>query len=223
MLALKAFTSVSVLNRNNINSLEHVLGYLQSQNCDTSKYQLEKSDWNNLEEEKQSLKVPNHVFHKHIKPKKRHELFRLGQTCSLVSAATNCQTVLDIGGGMGHLSRLLNFGYGLNVICLECNENLGEQAARLDKQLAETCAKLGVAIEKAFPSHVTAMISPDTKNLDELFDRHPSIQLDHNYGLIGLHTCGDLGPTMIRLFSRVPEIRFILAVGCCYMKMDLTR
>ena len=43
------------------------------------------------------------------------------------------------------------------------------------------------------------------------------------FGLVGLHTCGDLGPTLIRNFVHVPEIKFLLGIGCCYMKMDLDK
>ena len=37
--------------------------------------------------------------------------------------------------------------------------------------------------------------------------------------LVGLHTCGDLGPTMLRLFINCPRIIGLVSVGCCYMKL----
>lgn len=225
MLALQAFTSASVLKRSSLSSLEQVHSYLHTENCNTSNY-TGKNNWLNLEDNADSLgslKVPHPVFRKHIKPKKSHELCRLGQTCSIVAKATCSPTVIDIGGGIGHLSRLLTFGYGLNLVCLECNEDLAKQATRLDIQFAEMCAKIGIAVdENSLPVHVTAMLSPDAVNLTDLLNAH-SVKLEGSYGLAGLHTCGDLGPTMIRHFARDPDIRFILAIGCCYMKMDLTR
>lgn len=40
------------------------------------------------------------------------------------------------------------------------------------------------------------------------------------FGLIGLHPCGDLVPIMLRLFASSTDIKFVKAVGCCYMKLS---
>ena len=45
-----------------------------------------------------------------------------------------------------------------------------------------------------------------------------SVTLDH--GILGLHTCGDLGPILIRLFCQNPSAKFLQSVGCCYMKLQ---
>jgi len=37
--------------------------------------------------------------------------------------------------------------------------------------------------------------------------------------LAGLHTCGDLSATMLRMFSLSPKIVGLVNVGCCYMKL----
>lgn len=34
--------------------------------------------------------------------------------------------------------------------------------------------------------------------------------------LVGLHTCGDLGSTALRLFTQVPTAKALCIVGCCY-------
>lgn len=34
--------------------------------------------------------------------------------------------------------------------------------------------------------------------------------------LVGLHTCGDLGSTALRLFTDVPNAKALCIVGCCY-------
>ncbi|XP_063165061.1 probable methyltransferase-like protein 25 isoform X4 [Candoia aspera] len=34
--------------------------------------------------------------------------------------------------------------------------------------------------------------------------------------IVGLHTCGDLAPSTLRLFNAVPEIKAVCSVGCCY-------
>lgn len=42
----------------------------------------------------------------------------------------------------------------------------------------------------------------------------------HNYGLIGLHPCGDLGPLLLKHFINSENIKFICVVGCCFMKLS---
>lgn len=37
--------------------------------------------------------------------------------------------------------------------------------------------------------------------------------------LVGLHTCGDLASTMLRMFSCSDQIVGLVSVGCCYMKL----
>ncbi|TRY95989.1 hypothetical protein DNTS_034565 [Danionella cerebrum] len=34
--------------------------------------------------------------------------------------------------------------------------------------------------------------------------------------LVGLHTCGDLGPSSLRMFRARPELHAVCSVGCCY-------
>ena len=38
--------------------------------------------------------------------------------------------------------------------------------------------------------------------------------------LIGLHSCGDLVPVMLKLFDRVAGVRCLLCCGCCYHRMS---
>ncbi|KAJ8249971.1 hypothetical protein COCON_G00231870 [Conger conger] len=34
--------------------------------------------------------------------------------------------------------------------------------------------------------------------------------------LVGLHTCGDLAPSTLRMFTAKPELKAVCSVGCCY-------
>ena len=42
-----------------------------------------------------------------------------------------------------------------------------------------------------------------------------------HFVLTGLHACGDLTPTMLRVFVACPQAAALAAVGCCYMKIDI--
>ena len=39
--------------------------------------------------------------------------------------------------------------------------------------------------------------------------------------LVGLHTCGDLSPTLLRTFVECSEVKGIVLVGCCYMNLTM--
>lgn len=68
------------------------------------------------------------LFKKRVKPKKQHEIERMALLCA--STAVECQVkyILDFGAGLGHLSRVLGYRYGLNVCCLEQQKQLTEEA-----------------------------------------------------------------------------------------------
>lgn len=34
--------------------------------------------------------------------------------------------------------------------------------------------------------------------------------------VVGLHTCGDLAPSTLRMFAAKPELAAVCSVGCCY-------
>lgn len=42
-------------------------------------------------------------------------------------------------------------------------------------------------------------------------------------GLLGLHTCGDLAPTLLRIYANMSACRGVVSVGCCYMKLSTSR
>jgi hypothetical protein len=54
-------------------------------------------------------------------------------------------------------------------------------------------------------------------SIDELFPSLPSIS---PITLFGLHSCGDLSITAINLFFKMPEVRSLLIMPCCYHKMQ---
>uniref|UniRef100_A0A8C1GH84 Methyltransferase domain-containing protein n=1 Tax=Cyprinus carpio TaxID=7962 RepID=A0A8C1GH84_CYPCA len=61
-----------------------------------------------------------HIFRKHVKPKKQHEICQLGT---------------------GHLTRFLSFGLGLDVTGIEADPNLVSMATKFDRQLLLTLTK----------------------------------------------------------------------------------
>ena len=43
---------------------------------------------------------------------------------------------------------------------------------------------------------------------------------EERYILVGLHTCGDLGATVMKVFRESEQICGVVSLGCCYMKLS---
>ncbi|XP_054662464.1 methyltransferase-like protein 25B isoform X2 [Grus americana] len=84
------------------------------------------------------------LLRRHVKPKKQHEIRRLGKLLQRLSQATGCDHVVDVGAGQGHLSRFLAFGLGLSVTAVEGDGRLAAAAERFDRELLQELGKMGV-------------------------------------------------------------------------------
>ncbi|XP_077114272.1 methyltransferase-like protein 25B isoform X4 [Ranitomeya variabilis] len=112
------------------------------------------------------------LFRKHVKPKKQHEIQRLGKLVKKLSDVTGCNHVVDIGSGQGHLSRVLSFGHGLGVTALEADHNLVSMAIKFDRDLIYMLKKERVRPTKIAaydvtrikssrpPLHISACVDP---------------------------------------------------------------
>lgn len=40
-------------------------------------------------------------------------------------------------------------------------------------------------------------------------------------GMISLHSCGDLTPSMLKIFKCDSELKFVVAFSCCYHRMSI--
>ncbi|XP_062848541.1 protein RRNAD1 [Trichomycterus rosablanca] len=107
-----------------------------------------------------------HIFRKHVKPKKQHEILKLGMMVKQLCEQTQCSRVVDVGSGQGHLTRFLSFGLGLDVTAIEADSNLVSTASKFDGQLQSTLAKesqrSGIVhtLPDAAPRHVIGWVNP---------------------------------------------------------------
>ncbi|KAF3839131.1 hypothetical protein F7725_017848 [Dissostichus mawsoni] len=76
-----------------------------------------------------------HIFRKHVKPKKQHEIRKLGALVKELCDQTDCSSVVDVGSGQGHLTRFLSFGLGLSVTAVEADRALLAMATKFDGEL----------------------------------------------------------------------------------------
>ena len=53
----------------------------------------------------------------------------------------SCRHVVDVGAGLGHLSRLLSFGHGLKTTTLEATDFHAPKASQFDKYVLTLSAR----------------------------------------------------------------------------------
>ncbi|KAM4567979.1 methyltransferase-like protein 25B isoform 2-T2 [Fundulus diaphanus] len=146
-----------------------------------------------LENQSQSSLL-GHIFRKHVKPKKQHEIRKLGTLVKQLCDQTGCRRVVDVGSGQGHLSRFLSFGLGLSVTAIEADHTLAAMAAKYDGELLWTLEKEKQKKSCSFPPpearsvprHIAGWVNP--KASWEAFIK----QLKYaNHGMEGAQTsCG---------------------------------
>ncbi|KAM9294549.1 methyltransferase-like protein 25B [Gastrophryne carolinensis] len=120
------------------------------------------------------------LFRKHVKPKKQHEIRRLGKLVKNLCTATRCDHVVDIGSGQGHLSRVLTFGFGLDVTAVEADPHLVTMATKFDQDFLYMLKKERLRPSKAAgfevnhlpsqkpPRHILACVDPQAPSEDFL-------------------------------------------------------
>ncbi|XP_053320937.1 probable methyltransferase-like protein 25 [Spea bombifrons] len=67
--------------------------------------------------------------------------------------------------------------------------------------------------ESTVYSPLTSYVTADTELRDIIKDFKEAI-------MVGLHTCGDLAPNTLRIYTTKPEIKAVCSVGCCYHLMS---
>ncbi|CAJ1063097.1 protein RRNAD1 [Xyrichtys novacula] len=120
-----------------------------------------------LENQSQSSLL-GHIFRKHVKPKKQHEIRKLGTLVKELCERTDCSRVVDVGSGQGHLTRFMSFGLGLSVTAIEADHTLVSTASKFDGQLLWALEKeiqkknpsIPVLVAQSSPRHVAGWVNP---------------------------------------------------------------
>ncbi|XP_077195060.1 putative methyltransferase-like protein 25 isoform X2 [Paroedura picta] len=77
------------------------------------------------------------------------------------------------------------------------------------RKMASLKAKASRSKEANIYSPLTSYITAETELSDIIADLEDCV-------MVGLHTCGDLAPSTLRIFTAKPEIKAVCSVGCCY-------
>jgi hypothetical protein len=150
-------------------------------------------------------KLPDWAFFK-VKEKKRHEILKLSKVLKKIQSENNFKHLVDIGGGVGHLSRTLAHYYGINCISLDINSDFQEIGKkRLEKYPLPAGAKDVHFINHDFSTELGSQLNQEIFTQDSFS--------------LGLHTCGPLANHHIKAALKNNTKGFI-NFGCCYNRLD---
>ncbi|EQC47857.1 methyltransferase domain protein [Bacteriovorax sp. BSW11_IV] len=152
--------------------------------------------------------LPPYAFHK-VKAKKQYEIKIIGDFIEALDEQRRPQKLIDIGGGVGHLARIMAHYYNLETTSIDCNEEFQQIGReRLKKYPAPKGAKT--------LSYINLLFGPegDDNQLRPLFD-------DKTLSL-GLHTCGPLALAHFRTNFKY-QTKSLINFGCCYSRMSASR
>ncbi|XP_021695875.1 protein RRNAD1-like [Aedes aegypti] len=181
-----------------------------------------------LEKERTRFQAQHKLFNKSVKLKKRHEIEKFGEQCWRTGRKTNVQHLVDIGSGQGNLARTLCYGFGFKVCCIEQDQKLIESARQKDEELSSRLKRQLKFETMHHPIHLSKKVNLEeidpsqfVKMVRDAFNVEKDVPFQ--FGLVGLHPCGDLAVFLMKLFLSCPEAKFIKLVCCCYMKLSTVK
>ncbi|XP_077564052.1 methyltransferase-like protein 25B isoform X2 [Haemaphysalis longicornis] len=164
-----------------------------------------------------------------LTPKKRLELQWFAALVADVCSTAQCGRVLDVGAGVGHLARMLHHSFGLTVVGVDCDpahvsrarerllrspscrENVRHEVLRVDESAA--CIEQVQRLLNGCPDRVACACGDRGRGRwDNQFPKAD------RWVLVSLHACGQLSPTLVRLYHALPQVQALVCIGCCYHK-----
>lgn len=140
--------------------------------------------------------------------------------------------IIDAGDGKGYLSSHLSVAYDLKVLGIDskCSRTLAafvrqkllleylERKSKRQQSSKFEREQYMSMLDKNY-RNATHFITPHTDFL-QLFGDNFEMAVDNIPGLClsGLHTCGDLASTCLRIYCESNQIAALCNVGCCYHK-----
>ncbi|XP_059615954.1 methyltransferase-like protein 25B [Phlebotomus argentipes] len=168
-----------------------------------------------------SIKVSSKEFPKSSKtmrgvnPKKFQEISNLSRQIHDICREKNIQYLVDLGSGLGYLCQMLYEKFNYRILGIECDEERVKTAEERQEKFFPT-SKGSVK----FVSHFVTSSSWDfiSQELNKVFGIDVK---DTSVAVVGLHACGDLTVTALKLFQGTEVIRAAIVMPCCYHKMAI--
>lgn len=160
-------------------------------------------------------------------PKKAHEVEVLSAIAAAVKHIGKTTHVVDIGDGKGYLSSMLALHHKIPVLGIDASKNNTHGAGERVEKLQRAWNGIRRRFEECdFPTsdlevHSSLLYKQVTQFIKEDADvkqliRDIFLKDSTGISLTGLHTCGDLSPTSIKIFDFNESVKTICNVGCCY-------
>lgn len=138
--------------------------------------------------------------------KKEHEVDAMARMVASLSQRLGVRNLVDLGSGKGYLAaRLCAPPHAFRVLAVDSSEARCHSARSRGEKLA---AGADHALEA-----LAAVV-------DDRFDVDAALGSDDGV-VCGLHTCGELGPSALKIAVRgAPRVRGLCLVGCCYHLLE---
>ncbi|XP_050344288.1 probable methyltransferase-like protein 25 isoform X2 [Nymphalis io] len=161
--------------------------------------------------------------------KKSYEVQTMSHLVASLFNASGSTHCVEAGGGRGHLPVALSLAYHLPSLTVDCDErtisNAENRVKIIQKQWHAIAKKIRDGSEESISESINSNLHRFastfiTKDTDlaaivrEKFPEHSSY--DIKLLLTGLHTCGNLGPSSLRILSSRSHVSAALTVPCCY-------
>lgn len=142
-----------------------------------------------------------------VKLKKKHEIESLAPILKNLESTIPFNKIIDIGGGVGHFSRILAHYYQIDCISIDSEKSFQDSGKKRMNRYRKIPGAKSVQFENIY-------LGPNIQDEEKLRNI-----LTKKSFTVGLHTCGALSNTVINStlkFSGAGLLNF----GCCYHKME---
>ncbi|KAK5649953.1 hypothetical protein RI129_000982 [Pyrocoelia pectoralis] len=163
-----------------------------------------------------------------VTEKKSHEIELLTKVIATIYNISKTTHIIDVGGGKGYLSSLLALHHHIPVLGVDSSLVHTDGAIKRVRLLEKAWKCVEHNPYKSLPSkkdytltkidhlykQVTEFVTESTdfeQLISDIF-----LEKSTNFGLVGLHTCGDLAATCIKVFNKNNNLRTLCNVSCCY-------
>jgi len=140
-----------------------------------------------------------------VKAKKKHEIDRLAPFIEKLAVEQKFDNMIDIGGGVGHLARIIAHYYSLPVTTLDMDKNF--QSIGLKR-----------ALKYRMPREAKQLEFLNLKFGDHEGNQQLKKYFKQKTLTFGLHTCGPLAISLIETHQECNGTALI-NFGCCYHKL----
>ncbi|XP_075977107.1 putative methyltransferase-like protein 25 [Anticarsia gemmatalis] len=161
--------------------------------------------------------------------KKSYEVQTMSRLVASLHNAVGSTCCVEAGGGRGHLPVALCLAYCVPSLTIDCDaaavaaapdriKIIQKQWHAIAKRIKNgTEERISEGINKNLHRFAAAFITRDTDLTAIVKEKFPEYAGDDvKLLLTGLHTCGNLGPDSLRIFTTQPSTAAVFNVPCCY-------